>query len=288
MPKPPAQGYDKVAAFMTLDPGLCVFRRFARLNVKNLLYLQGELAYLQQDLDEIIEEDKQSRCPEKAKYPFSVWDLKESLNDPNPENQTQWLKVLEVRKLLNEYNNALLQHAQMLRLAPPEKSDLQAFQRWMDWEEAMNMSIPFSPHGQWQGENVKDLVALCSQHKDTDRFTRWVFSHLIPWFHQRWGHKMMKQDPEVEAYFIDGQRIRTATYFLTLLLSGVLPASAMILMYFLRHKTLASLIVILIYNLLFVLITGLMATSKRVDMFAMGTAFAAIMVAMITNSNPSS
>ena len=90
------KGYDKLATLMAHDPGMAIYRRFANLNAKNLLYLQAELCYVQNDLDFLIEDD--GKDPDKESYPFSVWDVK------NDEHGLQWKKVLEARKLLKEYS----------------------------------------------------------------------------------------------------------------------------------------------------------------------------------------
>lgn len=200
------EGYDKLAAVMALDPGSCIFRRFAKLNAKNLLYLQAEVAYIEEDLQHIITEDKNSASPEKANYPYSVWELKESLHQKD-EYPEQWMKVLEARKLLNEYSMfilqfqphavylrsypftdaALLQQAQLLQFSKPETADLEVLQEWLNREHSEKRY--FSPEDQWSGENAEDLIALHSRHDNTDKFTRLVFTRVIPFFHRWLGYR---------------------------------------------------------------------------------------------------
>lgn len=98
MSTPISKGYDRLAALMARDPGSSIYRSFSKLNAKNLLYLQAEIAYIQIDLQDIIEEDGQSE--DKVSFPFSVWDMK------NSEDPVQWEKVLEARKLLKEYSTS--------------------------------------------------------------------------------------------------------------------------------------------------------------------------------------
>ncbi|PWY75031.1 hypothetical protein BO70DRAFT_431023 [Aspergillus heteromorphus CBS 117.55] len=265
MRQTPLQGYDKLAALMTVDPGSSIFRRFSKLNAKNLLYLQAELAYVQADLDDIIEEDMVSGSEEKANYPFSVWSLKGS-----PEEQpAQWVKVLEARRLLNEYKT----------------SDLEVLQDWLDREESTTMFL--SPLDQWRGENEKDLISLCNRHDGTDFFTRWVYTRFVPWFHRRWGHQRTdRKDIESGVWYYDNHTIKSRTYIISLLISGFLPASAIIVVYFVRD-TAARLVTIFVYNMIFVLVMGLMVKARRVEVFATATAFAAVQVAMITNNGGS-
>lgn len=101
-----AAGYDKIAAFLASDPPLMFFRRFGRLNAKNLLYYQSELADLEADLEEIIELDRGSASSggeNEKNYPFSIGHLKGLMGNPR-EVSMQWEKCLEIRRLLNEYS----------------------------------------------------------------------------------------------------------------------------------------------------------------------------------------
>ncbi|KAF7591690.1 hypothetical protein BBP40_001198 [Aspergillus hancockii] len=270
--KTTAEGYDKVAALMTLEPGSSIFRRFSRLNLKNLLYLQAELGGIEIDLQEIIEEDKLSGSEEKRYYPYSVWHLKESLNHAEQECPAQWLKVLEARELLAKYNSALLQQAELLRFSAPERHELDVFQRWLDDEETMKMEHNLWPADQWGKENEKDLITLHSRHEGKDAFTRWVYSRFIPWFHKRWGGKdNHREDIETGAWYYNNRRIKSATYLVSLVISGLLPASSMAVLYFLKD-TAARLVTIFVYNMGFVLVMGLMVKARRIEIFATAAA----------------
>lgn len=104
-------GYDKLASFIGLDRGLSIYKRFASLNAKNILYLQAELVNLEAELKNIALEDIRSENPEKEPFPYSVFHLKRSYQIHEYENDqighpTQWLKVLEIRQLLKEYSSS--------------------------------------------------------------------------------------------------------------------------------------------------------------------------------------
>lgn len=91
------EGYDKLAAWIASDRGLSIYRRFAGLNAKNLLYLQAEIITLADDLREIIDEDRKSEDAKVQRFSTSIWYLK---NTPS----LQWARFLELRSLLNEYS----------------------------------------------------------------------------------------------------------------------------------------------------------------------------------------
>ena len=104
----PVEGYDKLATFIASDPGLAFFRRFTKLNMKSLLYYQAEIANIEDDLDFIIQNDKDSQDDEKQGYPFSVRELKDSMRRAKEEHPTQWLKIQEVRELLEKYSQCFI------------------------------------------------------------------------------------------------------------------------------------------------------------------------------------
>lgn len=57
-------GYPSLSTFMASDPDgtALIYKRFNRLSARNLLYLQSELAELQDQLDQYDEEDRGQPC----------------------------------------------------------------------------------------------------------------------------------------------------------------------------------------------------------------------------------
>jgi hypothetical protein len=64
-PKEYLPGYAELAAYISIDPDFQIYRRFDRLSARNLLYLQSEMAELeewfdQRDIDELGRGEKAS------------------------------------------------------------------------------------------------------------------------------------------------------------------------------------------------------------------------------------
>lgn len=97
--------YNKLADLVSAHEELAIFRRFGRLNAKNLLYLQADLAHLESELENIELEDKHSEDSEKSAYGNSLFDLRDS---EGTCKDLQWRKVLEIRKKLRAYSTLLL------------------------------------------------------------------------------------------------------------------------------------------------------------------------------------
>ncbi|RHZ65491.1 uncharacterized protein CDV56_105129 [Aspergillus thermomutatus] len=267
-------GYDKLAAWIASDRGLSIYRRFARLNAKNLLYLQAEIITVAEDLQEIIDEDQKSEDAKVKRYSTSVWYLK---NTPS----LQWARFLELRRLLNEYNNALIQQAQLLRFNSPHSRDLETFKDWVGSKKGGNYVCSTRlEQDQWKDE--KDLIALSGRYENVDHLTRWVFRVAIPWFDRVIGERIKPDDIETGTVYYDDDQIIRGTRIVSTVFSSVFPASSMLVLYVLNSMA-ARLVVIIVYNVLFSVLVGLMTRARRVEIFAASVAFAAVQVAFITN-----
>lgn len=95
-------GYNTMTGLMVSFPSVAVFRRFLPLNVRNLLYLQAELVYLEADLKGAILADARSGEGHNNACQFSVEALMSLANDP--KRYTQKDKTLQIRQKLKEYS----------------------------------------------------------------------------------------------------------------------------------------------------------------------------------------
>ena len=144
---------------------------------------------------------------------------------------------------------------------------------------------------QWDDEN--DLVAILARQDGADHFTRWIYRTGLPWFHERWGYRFKvvpetiytyinylsdkltqlqeKPDPEIGAYLYRDGPIKSFTNALSIFISGLLPASSILVLFFVKSVTL-RLVIIFIYNITFAMVLGIMVNAKRSEMFAASTA----------------
>ncbi|KAL9084655.1 MAG: hypothetical protein Q9159_005136 [Coniocarpon cinnabarinum] len=98
--------YQKLSDFMGTSPTMSMFRRFTSLNVQNLLFLQAELAYLEDELESIRQEEQGSddELSEKRTRDSlqSFSSLKEISEDGS--HSLQYETILKIREKLNEYS----------------------------------------------------------------------------------------------------------------------------------------------------------------------------------------
>jgi hypothetical protein len=93
------EGHAKVAELMSRHHELAIVRRFGKLNMQNLLYLQAELVHLEAEYRKLAEEDQEH--PDRLDHARDWFSLSQS---ENKENSEQWHKMLEIREKLKEYS----------------------------------------------------------------------------------------------------------------------------------------------------------------------------------------
>ncbi|KAI1440682.1 hypothetical protein F5Y02DRAFT_402060, partial [Annulohypoxylon stygium] len=62
--------YSKIASFMQDHPEDAMMRRFAALNIQNILYLQAEVTDLQRDYDKLEADDNSSAEVDRRNFAF--------------------------------------------------------------------------------------------------------------------------------------------------------------------------------------------------------------------------
>lgn len=67
------------------------------------------------------------------------------------------------------------------------------------------------------------------------------------------------------------QKIKTFTYIFSLFMSGLLPASSILILFFMKDAT-DKMIVVFVYNVVFPLVIGFLVKAKRAEIFAAATA----------------
>ena len=92
-------GYGKLAAFMA-EKCQSMFRRYDQLAVRDLLYLQAELRYLEIEYSSIAKNDATEE-DERQYYDRDWWHLQSS--ESRGFRGLQWEKAKQIRAKLREY-----------------------------------------------------------------------------------------------------------------------------------------------------------------------------------------
>ena len=80
-----------------------------------------------------------------------------------------------------------------------------------------------------------------------------------------------KQRDDTGVWQYSDRKIKVFTYLVSVMIAAVLPASSMIVLYFIKD-TAIRMVTIMVYNIVFSLALGLMVRARRVEIFAAATA----------------
>lgn len=177
-------GYGKVAELMSTHDEFAVLRSFRRLNMKNLLYLQAEIAHLEEELYELAGRD--SLDPELQFHGRDWWSL---ANGDDKSSREHWHKVLQLRGKLDTYNDAVLKQTQLARLDRPSRHELRFLRTWMERPRMGNFPLLGLDRKTWDEEYENDLLALRARPAG-GMFSSWVAETLVPLFHRFVGEKL--------------------------------------------------------------------------------------------------
>jgi len=93
------QGYHKVAEYMSSHGEVAILRRFTRLNLLNLLYLQADIMRLEHRLFEVVDQNTNITTAK---------DWYELCNSPEDKDQVQLGLTLELQEKLDHFSAYLL------------------------------------------------------------------------------------------------------------------------------------------------------------------------------------
>lgn len=103
LPHPAEGGYKEIAEMMARLPITAIFKRFGYLHYLNILYLQAELALLEQRLNQQAKIDRDSSDTCQKHYFHSFRCLSEGSTDSGTPSSLQWQIILRIREVLKEY-----------------------------------------------------------------------------------------------------------------------------------------------------------------------------------------
>jgi cellulose synthase/poly-beta-1,6-N-acetylglucosamine synthase-like glycosyltransferase len=184
-------------------------------------------------------------------------------------------------------DEALLRTAEIKRLAKPLSCDFEYLREWLERPQAGNHFLRGIEADAWRPEHLADLVVLSRPPKDRDRFAQFMSDTVVPWFHRRIGHKLLK--PVSESKVCDTWEYNAKIFvflgnFICMLLSAIVPSISIFVLCFLESM-IARLSVVTAMSFIFSVIMTFIVQGRRVDVFAATTAFAAVQVVFLGGQN---
>ena len=98
------KGHPMLAYFMGNAPLAAHVRRFAALSMRNILYLQADIQFLEKKLLLAENRDSRSGRGKESSYSLNWQDLKDSANS---ENKEQYELIRDLRVLMEQYGKLI-------------------------------------------------------------------------------------------------------------------------------------------------------------------------------------
>ncbi|KAJ5912773.1 hypothetical protein N7504_001656 [Penicillium tannophilum] len=217
---PPKIGYSLLSSLIASGE-LNIFRGFQELNARNILYLQSELAELQEtlhDLDEAYNDTAKGN---------DIWSVPRSWRAVKKEGNEYLECVLRLRTTSKEYYRALQTQAWLLKQKSPTT---QAHKTLRD---------VFNSHG----SDISQMDAsflLDDRYRDDLVNISWEEKEVMTEFLQRFLCQAFEvkriSTPNGEMLISSDQRIRSAVRLLAIVLSSVLPILSIVVLYVIKRQ----------------------------------------------------
>ncbi|PMD67495.1 uncharacterized protein K444DRAFT_550925 [Hyaloscypha bicolor E] len=275
-------GFADFSHFIASDHSLSIYRKFAVLGARNLLYLQAELQLLEINLQELDVEDKRtiatsSNDLEKIKVEKGArsWEeLKEQADEGNEKQAGKLRIIYRIRKLMQEYEEALLRRNEVLRLEKPEKSPFNAFKTWFRRRPPVLWGSGFRLL-----HDEEDMIALGSQD-EPDRMSALM--------HRCLGYRLRVERETPRSwgpmYYYPVERVAFIVGLISILVSAALLVGAIMSLHFVKPMGI-RLGLVGIFTTLFAASITLLTHARRIEVYGATAAYAAVLVVFISVNN---
>ncbi|KAF2177467.1 hypothetical protein K469DRAFT_807666 [Zopfia rhizophila CBS 207.26] len=284
----PALGYRKVAQFMAKSNSFAIFRKFSDLNMLNLLSLQAELMELHEEFVDVCNSDDNLSEPNapSRKFPFSFQELLQS-DDPRyfPEGTDrrfhQLIKLQDIRVKLKEYNETLLQVAQVHSLERPHREDISRFREWTMTVKDLTRQTGFLTGAENLTWNDDDDLITVRPKLEKDLFQDFITYRLLNVYNAIFGRHETKRQRDGRTLIIYSEsRIAQVSAFVGTITAATLPSVAVLLLYFIKN-TVTRLYVLIGLTAAFAIAVKYLASGKTNQVFGATAAFVAVMVVFV-------
>ncbi|KAF2188317.1 hypothetical protein K469DRAFT_703823 [Zopfia rhizophila CBS 207.26] len=273
-------GYSRFAAFLTADPnGSCtMFRRFDRVNARNLLVLESEISELEAKLDGL---ESRSRGW-SLRAGLKNWELLKSQAEVEEGALGDIAReivdcTLELREKIKEYYEAVLRTTEMMALARPNKRALQATRRTFLRKKNMdpgNEMISGPMAQRLSSENEADLSILASP-SNPDPLTQLFEEMFTCLFRESANGRSLPIIPHRKISFV--------VSLINTLCAVIFLVGAVVGLYFVSD-TKARLAMLSAFTVAFAAVIALLTNARRQEIFVATAAYAAVLVVFVSGN----
>ncbi|KAK8122226.1 hypothetical protein PG984_010896 [Apiospora sp. TS-2023a] len=285
------KGYAKIASFMGKQPEAVMVRRFANINLQNILYLQAEIVGLEVALRRIETENDVREDIQLDWYSLAHAD---EAADGGEETRKQWETFTLLRKRLKEYNKAVVEYCTLSQLPTPLRQDVKKFDDWLKRPTLGSVYLRGRDQGVWaRGEDLMCLQRSPHGH----RFSGFIARHTL----RNRGTQNSTTPPASSSppsgsysanadangiYSYDDSHIVAIANLIGTIVASVLPVLSIAILYTVRSMA-ARLGFVALFSALFSTCLWYMNDGNLQGVFGATSAFAAVQVVFIGTSGSS-
>lgn len=287
-------GYPSLSRWIARDPDNepLVFRKFGALAARNILSLQCQMMTLEDEIENLEFEIRQSADLD-TRWSLQLWEVLCERATPGSNSLELQLKakLKDLQGLLKEYcrslhhilcfmlihwpDEALTLRAQVAQLGKPSQRILTTYADYLNGTVIQNMPVSskkliFGRASKFL-EDAKDLVAL-QKPSNQDYLSRSLRNHWL----------FTKHSPREEldrSNVYNGTLVAQVVAAISMALAAILLIGAIVSLYFLRNPN-AKLGLIDVYTFVFALSVRLCTNAGRAEVFAATAAYAAVLVGL--------
>ncbi|KAK8072282.1 hypothetical protein PG996_005630 [Apiospora saccharicola] len=299
------KGYAKIASFMGQQPEAAMVRRFADLNLQNILYLQAELVGLEEDLRRI---ETGNNSKEDLHLDWYTLAHADGTVDGGHEAKRQWKTFTMLRQRLKEYNEAVMEYCTLSSQLPrPPPRDVQMFEEWLTRPSLGAVCLRGRDRNVWaRGEDLMCLQRSPHGH----RFSGFIARYIVPlsYYIQEKFTTLQNRGPQTTTappasssppsgshsanpdangiYSYDDSHIVAIANLIGTIVASVLPVLSIAILYTVRSMA-ARLGFVALFSALFSTCLWYMNDGNLQGVFGATSAFAAVQVVFIGTSGSS-
>ncbi|OJJ41949.1 hypothetical protein ASPWEDRAFT_167938 [Aspergillus wentii DTO 134E9] len=264
----PKIGYNLFSSLVNSDTELNVFRAFKELNTRNILYLQSELAELEEtfhDLDELYNDKTKGN---------DTWSIPRSWYAMNKEGGRYLDTVTRMRRVSEGYYKALQTQSWLLDQKPPSSRAYRALRGMFDAHKPHMSRLDASFI--LEDAHRDDLIALLVKEKEA--LSRFLAKYLYRLFEEK---RITNHSGELS--IISDERIQLFVRVSMIILSSVLPILSIIVLYVVKSQSI-RLGLVVVFSALCSAALATMSGARNAEIMGVTAAYAAVQVVFVSGS----
>jgi hypothetical protein len=273
-------GYPKLAKFLGGQEGYAIYKRFASLNARNLLYHQAKLIRLEHELHDL----EQDFAHEKDLH-YKVHHMFDAASS-NDAGKLLRDKYEEVSRALEKYNNLLLEQARLHALPSPDSTYVDSIHNFIhnaqsedkDWLGHPENTI----YAVWDEDRKpiqEDLVTLNPDFGTQDPFSRFVYTAIVDWWHKIWS-RIRKPEGDLGEYYYQDKTLSRYISAITMIVASALPTCSIVALYFIQSQ-IWRLVFIVLFSGVFASALAFFTGARRTEIFMASVALASVQVVFV-------